>query len=58
MLDLVREKRYLWDVKDPQYHRLKLRQDEFKRIVEALTLAHPDMGDLNGDELNYVYFNL
>ncbi|MPC65717.1 hypothetical protein E2C01_059853 [Portunus trituberculatus] len=48
LLELVREKRFLWDPKDHVYHKTKLRQEAFKSIAKALTLQFPELSQLNG----------
>ncbi|XP_045106656.1 uncharacterized protein LOC123501715 [Portunus trituberculatus] len=53
LLELVREKRFLWDPKDHVYHKTKLRQEAFKSIAEALTLQCPELSQLNGDQVRH-----
>lgn len=46
LLELVREKRYLWDAGYQLYHKTKLRREGFRIISEALILENPELSSL------------
>ena len=60
LLDLVRQRRLLWDPKEPLYHKNKLRQEAFSTIAKDIQDEFPELEGLNGGKYHYTYayFNI
>ena len=54
LLELVRERRSLWDPNDAAYHKAKLRREAFHKIAEKLSLQCPELGQLSGGKLSCI----
>ena len=52
LLDLVREQRFLWNPRDPLYHKNKLRSSSFNAIADALKSEHPELSELTGGKIS------
>ncbi|MPC96644.1 hypothetical protein E2C01_091914 [Portunus trituberculatus] len=46
LLELVKEKRFLWHPSDPLYHKNKVRGGAFEEIAAALRAEHPELSTL------------
>ena len=47
-LDLVRQKRFFWDHKDPLHSKTKVKQAAFHAIAKELREEYPGLCQLNG----------
>lgn len=52
LLDLVREQRFLWNPRDPLYHKNKLQCVAFNDIADALKAEHPELSELTGGKIS------
>lgn len=58
LLRLVRCQTLLWDTRHPMYHKTKLRQKAFNAIAEELRVEHPELAQLDGNQVRIKFKNL
>lgn len=58
LLELVKQKRYLWDRQDAMYTKVKMRQAAFDDIAQELRTQHSELVELNGARARTKFKNL
>ncbi|MPC94832.1 hypothetical protein E2C01_090018 [Portunus trituberculatus] len=53
-LELIREHHNVWDPKQPDYHKIKLRQEVFSQIASVMRQQFEELRQLTGGKLLYL----